>query len=55
MALLLVTLVATGTIMGTQYVSAHGHCHHHHYGHVSAMPSGGGGMSGGGGGGGGGY
>ncbi len=53
MALLLVTLVATGTEMGTQYVSAHRHCrHHHHDGHVSVMPSGGGGMTSGGGGGG---
>lgn len=59
MALLLLTLAATSTVIGTQYVSAHGRCHgHHHGGHVSAMPSGGGRMSSGGGmpsGGGGGY
>ena len=53
MVLLLLTLAATSTVIGTQYVSAHGRCHgHHHGGHVSAMPSGGGGgMSSGGGGG----
>ena len=44
MALLLLTLATTSTVIGTQYVSAHGRCHgHHHGGHVSAMPSGGGG------------
>jgi len=51
MVLLLVTVAATGTVMGTQYVSAHGHCHGHHghYKHHGGYVP----MSGGGGGGGG--
>jgi hypothetical protein len=53
MALVLAALALTGTVMGTQYVSAwyHGHGHHGHHGGYS----GGGGMGGYGGGGGGGY
>jgi hypothetical protein len=38
------TLAATSTVMGTQYVSAHG-CSHHHGGYSSSMSCGGGGMS----------
>jgi len=45
MALLLATVAATGTIMGTQYVSAWHHGHHGHGGYTSAMASGGGGGS----------
>jgi hypothetical protein len=60
MTLVLAAVVLTGTVMGTQYVSAWHHGHYgHHGGHVSAMASstsgGGGTPSGGGGGGGGGY
>ncbi|MGA9153101.1 MAG: hypothetical protein WBZ36_21195 [Candidatus Nitrosopolaris sp.] len=47
---LLSAVVLTGTVMGTQYVSA---CHGHHGGHASAMSSGGGGSSSGSSGGGG--
>jgi hypothetical protein len=43
---LLAAVVMTGTVMGTQYVSA---CHGHHA-HASAMPSGGTSSGGGGGG-----
>jgi len=44
MALLLLTLAATSTVIGTQYLSGHGRCHgHRHGGHVLAMQSGGGG------------
>ena len=50
---LVAAVVLTGTVMGTQYVSA---CHGHHgVAHASAMSSGGGGSSSGSSGGGGGY
>ena len=51
MVLLLAAVAVTGTVMGTQYVSAWHHGHHgHHGGYVSAMPTGGGGTPSGGGG-----
>ena len=55
---LLAAVALTGTVMGTQYVSAWHHGHHgHHGGYASAMSTGGGpsGSESGGGGGGGGY
>ena len=49
---LFAAVVLTGTVVGTQYVSAWHHRHGgHHGGYASAMSSGGGGMSSGGGGG----
>jgi hypothetical protein len=48
MALILAALALTGTVMGTQYVSA---WHHGHHGHGGYSSGGGGGYSSGGGGG----